>query len=100
MDKLCGTKYFSKLNVRWGYNNVHITQGDEWKAAFRTNQGLYKPMVTCSISIYACNFAVSTNKYMLQGPDTKALRNTTERNDYNASNEITRVKWGGAHDLT
>ncbi len=37
MDKLRGTKYFSKLNIRWGYNNVHIKTGDEWKAVFRTN---------------------------------------------------------------
>ncbi len=45
MDKLQGTKYFSKLDVRWGYNNVHIKMGDKWKAAFRTNHGLYKPIV-------------------------------------------------------
>lgn len=57
-------------------------------------------VLTCSISIYMCNFSVSTNEYMLQGSDTKALRNTTEHNDYNASNKITRVKLGGVHDLT
>ncbi len=45
MDKLRGTKYFSKLDVWWGYNNVRIKSGDEWKAAFRTNQGLYKPTI-------------------------------------------------------
>ncbi len=37
MDKLRGAKYFSKLDVQWGYNNVRIKSGDEWKAAFRTN---------------------------------------------------------------
>ncbi len=45
MDKLHGAKYFSKLDVRWGYNNVHIKTGDEWKVAFRTNRGLYEPTV-------------------------------------------------------
>ncbi len=45
MDKLCGAKYFSKLDVQWGYNNVRIKTGDEWKAAFRTNQGLFEPTV-------------------------------------------------------
>jgi hypothetical protein len=45
MDKLKGAKYFTKLNVRWGYNNVRIRKGDEWKAAFKTNQGLFEPMV-------------------------------------------------------
>ncbi len=45
MDKLQGAKYFSKLDVRWGYNNVCIKTGDEWKAAFRTNRGLFEPTV-------------------------------------------------------
>jgi hypothetical protein len=37
--------YFTKLDVRWGYNNVHIHEGNEWKAAFRTNRGLFEPLV-------------------------------------------------------
>ena len=45
MDKLKGAKYFTKLDVRWGYNNVRIRKGDEWKAAFKTNKGLLEPMV-------------------------------------------------------
>ena len=27
-------RYFMKLYVCWGYNNVRITEGDKWKAAF------------------------------------------------------------------
>ena len=42
MDKLKGVKYFTKLNVRWGYNNIWIRKGDEWKAAFKTNKGLFE----------------------------------------------------------
>jgi len=45
IDKLKGARYFTKLDVRWGYNNIRIKKGDEWKAAFKTNRGLYKPMV-------------------------------------------------------
>jgi len=37
-------KLFTKFNVRWGYNNVCI-KGDEWKAAFIMNEGLYEPTV-------------------------------------------------------
>src|SRR5258705_457450 len=39
------TKFFTVLDLRWGFNNVWIKEGDEWKAAFRTNQGLFKPTV-------------------------------------------------------
>jgi hypothetical protein len=45
MSRVAGAKYFTKLDVRWGYNNVRIREGDEWKAAFRTNRGLYEPLV-------------------------------------------------------
>ena len=45
IHKLRGAKYFTKLDVRWGYNNVRIKKGDEWKAAFRTNRGLFEPLV-------------------------------------------------------
>jgi len=38
IDKLKGARYFTKLDVRWGYNNVRIKEGDEWKAAFITNK--------------------------------------------------------------
>jgi len=34
MSQLHGARYFTKLNVRWGFNNVRIKLGDEWKAAF------------------------------------------------------------------
>ena len=27
-------RYFTKLDICWGYNNVRIKEGDEWKAAF------------------------------------------------------------------
>ena len=45
MDKLKGAKYFTKLDVQWGYNNIRIKEGDEWKAAFKTNRGLFEPTV-------------------------------------------------------
>ena len=34
LDKLRKARYFTKLDVRWGFNNIQIKEGDEWKAAF------------------------------------------------------------------
>jgi hypothetical protein len=45
LNRLRGAKYFTKLDLRWGFNNVRIKEGDEYKAAFRTNRGLYEPLV-------------------------------------------------------
>jgi hypothetical protein len=45
MSRVTGAKFFTKLDVRWGYNNIRIREGDEWKAAFRTNRGLFEPLV-------------------------------------------------------
>ncbi len=36
---------YTKLDVRWGYNNVRIREGDKKKAAFKTRYGLFEPTV-------------------------------------------------------
>jgi Reverse transcriptase (RNA-dependent DNA polymerase) len=42
---LTDKELFTKFDVHWGYNNVHIKKGDEWKAAFKTSEGLFEPTV-------------------------------------------------------
>jgi len=38
-----GTKrVFTKMDLRWGYNNVWIKEGDEWKVAFTTPEGSFE----------------------------------------------------------
>ena len=45
IDKLKEARYFNKLNLIWGYNNIRIKEGDKWKTAFLTNKGLFEPQV-------------------------------------------------------
>ena len=45
INKLKEAKYFNKLDLIWGYNNVQIKEGDKWKAMFLTNKGLFKLQV-------------------------------------------------------
>jgi hypothetical protein len=45
MAQLQGAKIFTKLDLRWGYNNVQIKEGDEYKTAFRTKYRLFETLV-------------------------------------------------------
>ena len=45
MQDLAGKCLFTKFDVRWGYHNIRIRDGDQWKAAFKTPLGLFEPMV-------------------------------------------------------
>lgn len=45
INKLKGAKIFTKFDIRWGYNNIRIKEGDEWKAAFITNRSSFEPKV-------------------------------------------------------
>jgi len=45
VSQLRRARYFTKLDVQWGFNNVRIKPGDEWKVAFHTNHSLFEPLV-------------------------------------------------------
>ena len=45
IDRLKKAKYFTKLDIQWGYNNIGIGTGDKVNAAFVTNCGLFEPNV-------------------------------------------------------
>ena len=45
VDALQKARVFTTLDLRWGYHNVRIKEGDEWKAAFRTREGHFEPTV-------------------------------------------------------
>jgi hypothetical protein len=45
VNKLWDAKIFTKFDICWSYHDVWIKEGEEWKAAFITNQGLFKPCV-------------------------------------------------------
>jgi hypothetical protein len=45
IDRVKRWTHFTKLDLCSGYNNICIKEGDQWKAAFKTKQELFEPMV-------------------------------------------------------
>ena len=45
IDSIGKKKVFTKMDLWWGYSNVRIKEGDEWKAAFSTPEGSFEPTV-------------------------------------------------------
>ena len=45
IDNMESKKVFTKMDLRWGFNNVRIKEGDEWKGVFTTHIGSFEPTV-------------------------------------------------------
>ena len=45
LENMGTKKVFMKIDLRWGYNNVRIKEGDKWKAAFTILEGSFEPIV-------------------------------------------------------
>jgi hypothetical protein len=61
IDKLHGARYFTKLDVWWGYDNIRIKEGNEYKAAFKTSLELYEPLVR---TFRLCNAPTTFQTFM------------------------------------
>ena len=66
VDSMENKRVFTKMDLQWGYNNVRIKEGDEWKAVFTTHVGSYEPVVMF--------FRMTNSPAMFQGIMNEILR--------------------------
>ena len=61
MNKIGNAKVFTKLDLRNGYYNIRMKQGNEAKAAFVMPKGLYEPLI---MFFGLCNTPSTFQAYM------------------------------------
>ena len=69
LENIGTKKVFTKMDLRWGYNNVRIKEGDEWKAAFTSLEELFELMVMF--------FGLTNSPVTFQAMMNKLLRDLT-----------------------
>ena len=45
INNMGSKRVFTKMDLRWGFNNVRIKEEDEWKGVFTTHIGSFEPTV-------------------------------------------------------
>ena len=80
------------MDLRWGYNNIRIKKGDEWKAAFTTYEG--------SIKLTVIFFGLTNSPATFQAMMNKLLRDliNTEKVAVFIDNVIIRTEEEEGHD--
>jgi len=45
IDNMGSKKVFTKIDLRWGFNNIRVKEEDKWKRVFTMHMGSFEPTV-------------------------------------------------------
>src|SRR5277367_3073030 len=78
IQRVKGASLFSKFDIRWGYNNIRIKEGNEWKAAFITNEGLFE----LKVMFFGLTNSPATFQTMMNAIFAEMLREKNEHGEH------------------
>jgi len=92
LENIGTKKVFTKMDLRWRYNNVRIKEGDEWKAVFTTPEGSFEPTVMF--------FGLTNSPVMFQTMMNEVLRDLINMGKVAAfiDNVIVEIEMEEGHD--
>ena len=61
IDRIKDAMIFSKFDIQWGYPNICMKEGEEWKAAFITELGVFEPTI---MFFGLCNSPATCQNFM------------------------------------
>ena len=92
LENIGTKKVFTKMDLRWRYNNVRIKERDEWKAVFTTPEGSFEPTVMF--------FGLTNSPVMFQTMMNEVLRDLINMGKVAAfiDNVIVEIEMEEGHD--
>jgi len=92
IDNIGSKKVFTKMDLQWGFNNVRIKEGDEWKGAFTMHIGLFEPTIMF--------FGITNSSATFQAMMNEILRDLANKSKVATfvNNVLVETKTEGGHD--
>ena len=92
IDNIGSKKVFTKMDLQWGFNNVRIKEGDEWKGAFTMHIGLFEPTIMF--------FGITNSSATFQAMMNEILRDLANKSKVATfvNNVLVETKTKGGHD--